>query len=36
MQTTEIVSTSNIELEEKNDNELAVNKEKKRTVSFEN
>jgi hypothetical protein len=35
MQTTETVSTSNIELEEKKDDAtLVVNKDKKRTVSF--
>jgi len=33
-QTTETVSTSNIELEEKKDDELAVNKEKKKPVRF--
>jgi len=34
MQTTDTVSTSNIELEEKKDDELAVNIERKKTVSF--
>jgi hypothetical protein len=35
MQATEVVSTSNIELEEKKDDDLPVNKEKKKTVRFE-
>jgi hypothetical protein len=34
METTETVSPSNIELEEKKDNGLEGNKEKKKTVRF--
>lgn len=36
METTETVTPSNIELEEKKDDNLPVNKEKKRSVSLEN
>jgi hypothetical protein len=34
MQTTDTVSTSNIELEEKKDDELVANTERKKTVRF--